>query len=484
MTEQPTRAALEAALARAQARLAAEPGAMAARLERARLLHGLGRDEDAKGAYLEILTQDPAQPDALLQFGALLRDTDFRGAACTVFRQYIRLYPGQPVGPVLLGQTLLDQSDYDGARAQFEAALTLDPGHREAHQGLAVVLMEAREEAAAWEHGRQGFGGHAVFSNPYRGAGRPVEVLVLNSAGGGNIPLRRNLDDRVFRSTMLLAEFQDPARPLPPHAVVFNAIGDADFCGPGLAAAERLLRMTQAPVLNPPQTVALSGRAANARRLAAVPGLRTPRTELLPREVLAAPDAEARLRELGLGFPLLLRATGFQAGKHFLKVEDAGGLGPALAGLPGGDFMAIQFLDARDADGLIRKYRVMSIGGRLYPLHAAVSPRWKIHYFSADMADQPVHRAEDRAFLEDMPAVLGPRALAALERAQDLLGLDYGGMDFSLDAEGGVLLFEANATMVLLPPGPDPRWDYRRAPVQRAQDALTELLLDRARAPR
>ena len=41
----------------------------------------------------------------------------------------------------------------------------------------------------------------------------------------------------------------------------------------------------------------------------------------------------------------------------------------------------------------------MMIDGRLYPLHLAVSRRWKIHFFSADMSDSAEHRAEDRAFL-------------------------------------------------------------------------------------
>jgi tetratricopeptide (TPR) repeat protein len=475
---------LEAALARVDRALAADPAARAPRLERAGLLHQLGRTDDAKQAYLAILAQDPTDLDALTQFGALLRDTDYRSAACTVFRQAILHHPRRAVGPVLLGNTLLDQGDYPGARAQFQEALALDPGCREAHQGMATALMELREEELAWEHGRKGFTGRAHLTNPFRGSGQPVSVLVLNSAAGGNIPLRRNLDDQLFQSTMLLAEFHDPAAPLPPHQLAFNAIGDADYCQRGLDAAAALLRHSRAPLINAPAAVARTGRAENARRLAGIPGLVTPRTVMLTRAALAAADAEQRLRAEGLAFPLLVRSLGFQAGKHFVKVESPQGLAEALAGLPGRDFAAIEFLDARDADGRIRKYRVMMIDGRLYPLHAAVSSNWKIHYFSADMADTPAHRAEDEAFLQDMPRVLGAAALAALQGVQAALGLDYAGVDFSLGADGQVLLFEANATMVILPPGPGEAWAYRREPVQRVLDALTAMLLARAKAPR
>ena len=67
----------------------------------------------------------------------------------------------------------------------------------------------------------------------------------------------------------------------------------------------------------------------------------------------------------------------------------------------------------------MRKYRAMMIGGALYPLHVAISSQWKIHYFTAEMAERADHRAEDAEFLENMAGVLGPRALGALEQIQE-----------------------------------------------------------------
>ena len=43
---------------------------------------------------------------------------------------------------------------------------------------------------------------------------------------------------------------------------------------------------------------------------------------------------------------------------------------------------------------------------------------------------------------------------------QTTLGLDYAGIDFGLRATGEILLFEANATMVVNPPDPGERWAY------------------------
>ena len=123
----------------------------------------------------------------------------------------------------------------------------------------------------------------------------------------------------------------------------------------------------------------------------------------------------------------------------------------------------------------------MAIGGELYPLHLAISSHWKVHYFSADMRDRPDHRAEDAAYLADPEAVLGSQVMATLARIAAALELDYAGIDFGLDAGGNVLLFEANAAMVVVDPGPEPEWEYRRGPVERVRAAVRALLAGRAR---
>jgi D-alanine-D-alanine ligase-like ATP-grasp enzyme len=97
------------------------------------------------------------------------------------------------------------------------------------------------------------------------------------------------------------------------------------------------------------------------------------------------------------------------------------------------------------------------------------------------MADHAEHRLEDGAFLNDMRAVLGANAVAALQRVAETLGLDYGGIDFALDAAGNVIVFEANATMTVPLPEPDAMWDYRRAPVARIHTAVRRMLVRRAR---
>ena len=173
---------------------------------------------------------------------------------------------------------------------------------------------------------------------------------------------------------------------------------------------------------------------------------------------------------------LLLRRPGFHTGHHFLKVEDRAALDAAVASLAGDRLFLIDYLDGRGSDGFARKYRVMFVGGTLYPLHLAISRDWKVHYFSADMARTAAHRDEERRFLDDMPGVLGGRAMQALREIAATLGLDYAGIDFGLAPDGSVILFEANATMVVVPPPADPIWDYRRPAIDAVLAAARSLV--------
>ena len=456
------------------------PGELERRLARATELDRLGRTEEATQAYVSVLTLDPTHFAALNNLGTLLHDAGYRSAARTAYEEAVRYHPGNPLGRVNLANLLLADGALDAARDHYARALALAPDHVEAHRGLANLLAAAGDHAAAAQHRRAAYARQPAVAQRYRGPAPGIPLLLLIGAGGGNVPTRTLIDDRIFRVTALAPEFFDAAAPLPEHALVFNAIGDADLAGPALVAADALLARTRAPVINRPHAVRETGRGAVAQRFARISDVIAPVVASLARTELAAGDAAARLARLGLGFPLLLRSPGFHTGQHFVRVEQEAALDPALRELPGETLLAIEFLDARGADGLARKYRVMIVDGQLYPLHLAISPDWKVHYVTSAMADRPDLRDEEAGFLADMPRVLGARAMAALAAIARALALDYAGVDFALARDGRVVLFEANATMVVNPPEPDPRWDYRRAAVARVLDAVRAMLTTRA----
>jgi glutathione synthase/RimK-type ligase-like ATP-grasp enzyme len=79
-----------------------------------------------------------------------------------------------------------------------------------------------------------------------------------------------------------------------------------------------------------------------------------------------------------------------------------------------------------------------------------------------------------------MRGVLGDKAMDALARIQQTLGLDYGGIDFGLGPQGDVLVFEANATMVVSRPSQDERWAYRQAGITTILDAVVAMIMQKA----
>jgi hypothetical protein len=245
-----------------------------------------------------------------------------------------------------LANLLYEDGEYLAARQHYRAALAAEPGFAPAHQGLARVLTALGDEAAG-HHWQAGFAGHAVVRRRYRGRGTGIPLLLLVSARGGNIPTQHWIDDRIFAVTAVYADFYEPSQILPDHALVVNAIGDADLCSRALENAEIMLAGGTAPVINHSALVRASPRQDNARRLVALPGVIAPDITMLARSAISAAD--------DLKFPLLPRARGFHTGQHFLCVESRHGLADAIASLPGEELLLIAYRDARGSDGMARK---------------------------------------------------------------------------------------------------------------------------------
>lgn len=433
-------------------------------LQRARDFERVGDDESAKLAYLEYLRTEPDDVEALIDLGNLAFRTGFRSAACSAYRRATELDAYNPLPYVNLGNALLQQGGLDEARRAYESAISVAPAFAPAHQGLSYVYVRLGDERSSRVHRDLGFSADPVQHIPYRGTGTPVRALVFVSAAGGDFNTERLLDSRTYGVTKIFAEYARPADAAIPHDVAVNAIGDADRCAEALEAAARLSAQLTLPLINAPDRVLKTGRLQVSGIVASVRGAIAPRAALLRREDLR-----------DLSFPILLRTPGHHTGRHFVKVDSAAGLPAALASLPGEELLALQYVDVRNPDGFVRKYRMMAIGGRLFPVHAAVSRDWKVHFFTSEASSSDSHRDEDARFLADPDSVLRPQARAALQAIADALALDYAGVDFGLDREGRPVVFEANATMSLYPASSDPRWHYRREAEDRIVAAFREL---------
>jgi glutathione synthase/RimK-type ligase-like ATP-grasp enzyme len=435
--------------------VAAHPAAIDLAFARACLLDDLGRPLAAARAYDALLARDPHHDGALTNAGALAFADGQLHAARSYFARAVAAHPDEPRVHVNLANVLAEL-DPPASRDAYARALDLDPQHAIARYALGL-----------------GFTAPFVHRTP---ALEPdaLQVLVPYAADGGNLVTTTFFDPRTVTTIALTAESWDDD-PLPPHDLVLNAVADADRSAPALDRVARIVARSGRPYLNHPDVVRLTSRAALAERAAAIDGIVVPRCVPFARSDLTL----ANLAADGFTFPLLVRSPGFHAGRHFVRILDADDLAPQLATLPGDELFAIAFVDTRGADGRYRKYRVLAIGGVLVPLHLASSRNWKVHYFSADTARHAPSRAAEIAFLEDPLSALGAFVWRGLERLRDVLALDYGGIDFALDADGRVVVFEANASFAIYrPDGAEAA--YRTPAVERAISAVRELIRERA----
>ena len=69
--------------------------------------------------------------------------------------------------------------------------------------------------------------------------------------------------------------------------------------------------------------------------------------------------------------------------------------------------------------------------------------------FRTEMAKRDELRREEMAFLENPAKIFDATRMAALREIGARIGLDYFGIDCTLDPEGNLLVFEANTTMLV-----------------------------------
>jgi tetratricopeptide (TPR) repeat protein len=452
----------------------ANPDAVDLRFARACLLEDLGRPAAAARAYDAILARDPRHRGALIN-AATMAFVDGRTLdALDLYRRAADAYPDDATAQLDLGHALAEAGDGAASRACYERALALEPASPVAHLALARLLDERGDDAAA-VHRARAFAAAILHVTP-SSSPAPLRVLVPFAADGGNLVTTLFFDRTRVETTELVAESYRAGAALPPHDCIVNAVADADRSGNALGAVARIVAASGRPCINAPHAVLRTGRADMTARLRAIPGTVVPHTVRLARADVTA----ERLATAGFTFPLLLRAPGFHAGRYFTYVASPADLTAARDALPGDDLLAIAFLDTRDDDGRYRKYRMLVVDGALLPLHLAFSPAWKVHYFRGDNAERAESRALEAAYLADARAQLGARAYATLERVRDALALDYGGIDFTLDRAGNVVVFEANASFAIYFPDDDTTAAYRRPVAEAAVAAVRTMIAARA----
>ncbi|MBS0360974.1 MAG: hypothetical protein JSR98_06310 [Proteobacteria bacterium] len=137
-------------------------------------------------------------------------------------------------------------------------------------------------------------------------------------------------------------------------------------------------------------------------------------------------------------------------------------------------------METRSADGFWRKYRLIFVGDEVFAFHLAITEDWLAHYWRAQPAQHAWKRAEEAEFLADWRGVFSPRRAAAVQAVCDRLALDYGGLDCAITDDDQVVLFEANACVLLHLDEPAAMFPYKHRHVPKIREAFSRLLLEKA----
>jgi hypothetical protein len=121
----------------------------------------------------------------------------------------------------------------------------------------------------------------------------------------------------------------------------------------------------------------------------------------------------------------------------------------------------------------------MFVGGAPFACHLAISPRWMIHYYNAAMAEHLWMREEEARYIADLHSVFRGTLSAALDEIATAIPLDYFGIDCAIAIDGRLLLFEADAAMLVHGTDPPELYPYKPAGFRRIQTALMDLLRKR-----
>jgi glutathione synthase/RimK-type ligase-like ATP-grasp enzyme len=354
-------------------------------------------------------------------------------------------------------------------RALAYDVLRRTPDSRDAHLRLFEVEQMLGEPDTAIEHLRLALQSSRIITLPAKRLPATLTVLAITRVAPweANTPLELVIDDQ--HTTLHRYYIDDDDAELvapddvPAYDVLFNSIAESDRAQHALALARTFAERAGRTPLNTPDVVAHLGRADVARMFASSARIVAPAVERASRSALG---------ERTVTTPLIVRPVGSQAGIGLARVDDAGQLRAYLGERDETEFFVMPFVDYGNADGFFRKYRIMFVGGKPYACHLAISPRWMIHYYNAAMAENQWMRDEEARFIADMDSVFAGKLSAALRDIAAAVPLDYFGIDCAIAPDGRLLLFEADAAMLVHGTDPPDLYPYKRAGFEHIKNAL------------
>ncbi len=257
--------------------------------------------------------------------------------------------------------------------------------------------------------------------------------------------------------------------------LVVNVICDPDFSGKSLLKALQIEKAAKdVPFINRPSEVLNTARDKISNLLKGIKGLVVPKIwRLKPRKLK---DIYEFIEKEGVKFPFLFRPAGSHTGQGLIKIDTKEDI-EKLEMFPfdGSDYFIIEFYDFRSEDGLYRKSRVYFIDKQAFPRHYIVSKNWKIHARNrAEFMQDEKYQKEELDFVNNFDI----ENYKPLKEIPEKINLDYFAVDFGIDKDGNIVVFEVNSCGKLL--GSDKK-SNSQPHVRKILDSIKEMFLKKAK---
>ena len=360
-----------------------------------------------------------------------------------------------------LGKILLQKGNSEKAAASLRKAIELQPDDIN-----AFIALSAIEEMAEPGQGRktllEGISRNPGYTKtcPNKALAKPLMFFGLQDCrfrltnknkikmSGGHFQATELLQRQYFsKSYYYIASdnLLSDASSLPSHDLIVNTIACPDREPHSLETLSRFLQSTaHAPVINMPEHVMQTTRNANYERLHDHPGVTFPVTIRAERQHIAQ-----AIQESSLSFPIIMRRVGTQTAVSAEKLSCADDIDGFLDETDGEEFYAIQYIECRFREKYYRKLRLFCIDGKLYPVVCHIDTEWNVHGGNRKtlMKQNAWMQDEEKKFLGDFTAYIGPENRRHLEALHSIIKLDFYGIDFTIKDDGSILIFELNAAM-------------------------------------
>jgi tetratricopeptide (TPR) repeat protein len=444
-----------------------------------------GRLNQAILSFRRALELDSNYFDAWFNLGLTQQNLEQLDEAQASFLQALTINPNSDMALNALGVVLSTLGGKDDVAIYcLQRAIEINPNNADATVAFGNTLMRAGQTAAALAMFQRAKELRPLISRPTKNPKADFSVLLLDTPLAGCTPMDYLLSNAAYTSNFYCL-LQDEPNNLDflktKGDVVVNMISDADNGKELFPLISSIVNSLGLPIINHPRLIMNTDRETIANLIAGIPLCKAPQTRLL--SGLSLLDAATNDCLSGLNMPLLVRLAGCHGGDDCEKFTDVAEIANYVSKRAEQNYYVSEYIDYQAEDGYFRKYRLIYVNGELLPYHLAIHNDWLVHYFRTDMSNHEWMRQEEEAFLKNPCQVFDHAHQAALKNLAISTGLDYLGIDCSVDKNGDVLIFEANATMRVHYENNE-TFAYKNPYISKIKDAFDLMLSTRATSQR